>query len=105
LLKGELEQVSSQAGRLSCDLANQQRQIIQETRTTSINASLILFLLTHRKVTGMNKHDTASMYKDNVQFLFLANMDITSGVLLKMEVGIRKRRGEGPEGTLLIYDH
>jgi len=60
LLKGELEQVSSQAGRLSCDLANQQRQIIQETRTTSINASLILFLLTHRKVTGMNKHDTAS---------------------------------------------
>ena len=45
------------------------------------------------------------MYKDNVQFLFLAKMDMTSGVLLKMEVGIRKRRGEGPEGTLLIYDH
>jgi len=29
----------------------------------------------------------------------------SSGVLLKMEVGIRKGRGEGPEGTLLIYDH
>ena len=35
---------------------------------------------------------------------------MTSGVLLKMEVGIRKGawrgvawRGEGPEGTLLIY--
>ena len=27
-----------------------------------------------------------------------------SGVLLKMEVGIRKGRGKGPEGTLLIYD-
>jgi len=35
------------------------------------------------------------------------NLLITgSGVLLKMEVGIRKkRRGEGPEGTLFIYDH
>ena len=30
---------------------------------------------------------------------------VISGVLLKMEVGIRKGRGEGPEGTLLIYDH
>ena len=30
---------------------------------------------------------------------------VTSGVLLKMEVGIRKGRGEGPEGTLLMYDH
>jgi len=30
---------------------------------------------------------------------------LISGVLLKMEVGIRKGRGEGPEGTLLIYDH
>jgi len=27
---------------------------------------------------------------------------LSSGVLLKMEVGIG---GEGPEGTLLIYDH
>jgi len=32
-------------------------------------------------------------------------MATASGVLLKMEVGIRKGRGEGPEGTLLIYDH
>ena len=30
---------------------------------------------------------------------------MTSGVLLKMEVGIRKGRVEGSEGTLLIYDH
>jgi len=29
----------------------------------------------------------------------------TSGVLLEMEVGIRKGRGEGPEGTLLICEH
>jgi len=29
----------------------------------------------------------------------------SSGVLLKMEVGICKGRGKGPEGTLLIYDH
>ena len=28
-----------------------------------------------------------------------------SDVLLKMEVDIRKGHGEGPEGTLLIYDH
>jgi len=28
-----------------------------------------------------------------------------SGVLLKMEVGIRKGAWQGPEGTLLIYDH
>jgi len=34
--------------------------------------------------------------------LLLSN--VASGVLLKMEVGIRTGRGKGPEGTLLIYD-
>jgi len=36
--------------------------------------------------------------------LYTLSSTIISGVLLKMEVGIRKG-GEGPEGTLLIYDH
>ena len=35
-------------------------------------------------------------WKDNVE---------SSGVLLKMEVGIRKGVWQRPEGTLLIYDH
>ena len=36
---------------------------------------------------------------------FATSNIVSSGLLLKMEVGIRKTRGEGPEGTLLIYDH
>ena len=35
----------------------------------------------------------------------LSTGGVPSGVLLTMEVGIRKRRGKGTEGTLLIYDH
>ena len=41
----------------------------------------------------------------NLSTVCIEHRLVTSGVLLKMEVGIRKGRGEGPEGTLLIYDH